>query len=235
MKYSCCPLISFAPSPKTPHTVPTFWVRMWWEAPDSATTLIRLMLLISNVVYYFLVVSWPVIGWLQLGPALFTLRFSREAKERRRAMAGEQRSRAGSVRLPRHERDMVMALERLARGSSSVELPEGVTYSEEAGSEAALAAAERGLSPAVRAPSPKLTRSVSHVHPRSPRLGSAKVMPVLADGRALTSSGDREVPLLQGQSSSAGSEAALLPEGEASGSGGLAEGPPPSRLGRNRN
>lgn len=113
-------------------TVPTFWVRMWWEPTPSAAALIHLLATLNQALYYCLVVCFPVVGWLLFGPALFFLRFGKQAKLRRSALVGIQRSRAHSARMNTKELEVMNGLERIARGSVGVVLP---TWSSSQGTE----------------------------------------------------------------------------------------------------
>lgn len=117
---------AIAGMPKDFVTVPTYWVRMWWEPTDAAAMVLRNLSTANDVLYYMLVVSCPIFGWLMLGPALFMLRFSKEAKTRRKELPKIQKSRARPLRLTGHEVQMVEGLHRIARGSIGVVLPESI-------------------------------------------------------------------------------------------------------------
>ena len=99
---------------------------MWWEPTDTFALIVRIALLVNAVLYYVLVMTWPVFGWAMLGSSLFILHFSKDGKKRRKALPEIQRSRARSLRLTRHEKEMIAGLSRMARGSIGVILPDSI-------------------------------------------------------------------------------------------------------------
>lgn len=58
-------------------TVPTMWVKMTWVPTDGIASIISTLLTAQDVLYYMLVVCFPVIGWLMLFPSLFLLKFGK--------------------------------------------------------------------------------------------------------------------------------------------------------------
>ena len=107
-------------------TVPVYWIRMWWQPTDSLSSLIRIFVTASDVLYYLLVASWPVLGWVMLGSSLFILTRGKEGKERKRELPSIQETRARPVRITSHEVQMVAALSKIRRGVSGVVLPESI-------------------------------------------------------------------------------------------------------------
>jgi hypothetical protein len=108
-------------------TVPVFWVRMWWEPTDSAALLIRGIIAAEGVLYYVLVLSFPIAGWTMLAIALFILKFGQDAKTRAKALPKIQKSKARKKFITSHENEMVRGLSRIARGSTNVVLPKPIS------------------------------------------------------------------------------------------------------------
>jgi hypothetical protein len=107
-------------------TVPVFWVRMWWQPSDSAALLIRIIIAAEGVLYYLLVLTFPIIGWVMLGSALFILKFGKDGKTRAKALPGIQKSKARKKFVTSHEQEMIRGLSRIARGSIGVVLPDTI-------------------------------------------------------------------------------------------------------------
>jgi len=200
-------------------TVPVFWARMWWEPSDSAAMLIRIMTALDNALYYIMVVSWPVLGWLMLGPSLFILKFGRDAKRRTKELPGIQRSRARTVRLAAHEKDMVEGLRRVERGSLGVILPEPLEIGLSEAAEADEAEQNEGqVTVTVVVPDSVKPNSAvpQQYHSSLQRSGSSK--------RVLELAGAETQSMLRAASITGGGETPLLAH-EASGSSGGSETP----------
>ncbi|KAG7670845.1 hypothetical protein KSW81_004278 [Nannochloris sp. 'desiccata'] len=108
-------------------TVPAFWAKMWWEPTDSAALLLRGIIIAEDILYYVLVLSFPVVGWAMLGSALFILKFGKDGKVRVKALKRIQESKARKVLITNHEQEMVRGLSRIARGSIGVVLPQPIS------------------------------------------------------------------------------------------------------------
>jgi CD36 family len=108
-------------------TVPVFWVRMWWQPTDSAALLIRGIIVAEDILYYVLVLSFPITGWAMLGSALFILKFGKDGKKRAKAISAIEKSKARKKFITSHEQDMVRGLSRIARGSIGVVLPQPIS------------------------------------------------------------------------------------------------------------
>ncbi|KAI3426439.1 hypothetical protein D9Q98_008807 [Chlorella vulgaris] len=104
-------------------TVPLSTVLLRWEPTKLAATALRAVALAKEVLYWTLVVGFPVVGWLVLFPVLIYLKFSKSAKLRGRELHKLQKSTAKRVRLGRHETAMAEALWRVGNGSKSVFVP----------------------------------------------------------------------------------------------------------------
>lgn len=211
-------------------TVPVYWMRMWWEPTDDIALIMRIISIADDVFYDIFVMSFPVLGWVMLGTSLFILRFAKGSKQRRKDLISIQRSRARSLRLTRHEKEMVEGLSRIARGSMGVILPDAIPEGMSEAAEAGDASAESGPnSPsAARKPLVQAQRSMPVVRqstwsgldrPTTP----ARVLSLRTDAAPTGlvrqgSSNSREEPLLRATSSYGGASTS------ASGSGGNSTG-----------
>jgi len=108
-------------------TVPVFWAKMWWQPTDSAALLLRGMTAAEDILYYILVLSFPIAGWAMLGSALFILKFGKDGKMRVKALKKIQESKARKAVITNHEQEMVQGLSRIARGSFGVVLPQPIS------------------------------------------------------------------------------------------------------------
>lgn len=108
-------------------TVPVFWAKMWWQPTDSAALLLRGIIIAEDILYYVLVLSFPIAGWAMLGSALFILKFGKDGKMRVKALKIIQKSKARKAFITNHEQEMVRGLSRIARGSIGVVLPQPIS------------------------------------------------------------------------------------------------------------
>ena len=75
-------------------TIPIFWVKMWWEPSKGAAYLLVLLSTMNDVLYYMLLVGFPMVGICLIAASVYYLRLGKSAKQRARKLPSIQESRA---------------------------------------------------------------------------------------------------------------------------------------------